>query len=257
MREGTYLLSYRVTSADSHPVGGSIAFSIGRASWRVHTGDTVSGLGPWRIAVRALRDASLLIAAGSALFLLARITVSWRAAGARRRGMRGRRLLSRGHRPAGRGADRAWRDSGAGVMAHCATHDLWLERDCRRGCVAHDRARGEPGPWRAPDGSPCDRGARGRREPAADGSCRCSKSRAACPLRGRRPRARCSVLGRLARCVVRAGDARDRRGGAGPAPLFADRDGGGRGARSPRARRLRSCSWARRPISSTRATATS
>ena len=71
LRQGTYLLSYRVTSADSHPVGGSIAFSIGRASWRVETDDTAFGPGPWRIAVRALRDAALLIAAGCALFVLA------------------------------------------------------------------------------------------------------------------------------------------------------------------------------------------
>jgi copper transport protein len=32
LTEGTYLLSYRVTSLDSHPVGGTIVFSIGRPS---------------------------------------------------------------------------------------------------------------------------------------------------------------------------------------------------------------------------------
>src|SRR5215469_8624997 len=32
LAEGTYLLSYRVTSLDSHPVGGTIVFSIGKPS---------------------------------------------------------------------------------------------------------------------------------------------------------------------------------------------------------------------------------
>ena len=31
---GTYLISYRVMSADSHPVGGSLTFSVGAASHR-------------------------------------------------------------------------------------------------------------------------------------------------------------------------------------------------------------------------------
>ena len=71
MREGTYLFSYRVTSADSHPIGGSIAFSIGRMSSPVRAeGGGVAAQGGWRIAVRAGRDAALLIAAGCALFLL-------------------------------------------------------------------------------------------------------------------------------------------------------------------------------------------
>jgi copper transport protein len=73
MRHGTYLLSYRVTSADSHPVAGSTAFSIGAAMWpgRAKPADAATpALGAWRIVLRALRDIALLIAAGCALFLL-------------------------------------------------------------------------------------------------------------------------------------------------------------------------------------------
>jgi copper transport protein len=66
---GHYTLSFRVTSLDSHPVGGSIAFGVG---------DAVSAAGgvaapEWslsRIVVRAARDLALLVAAGGALFVL-------------------------------------------------------------------------------------------------------------------------------------------------------------------------------------------
>jgi copper transport protein len=71
MREGSYLFSYRVTSADSHPIGGAIGFSIGRMSSPVRAESAgIAAQGGWRIAVRAGRDAALLIAAGCALFLL-------------------------------------------------------------------------------------------------------------------------------------------------------------------------------------------
>lgn len=73
MRDGTYVLSYRVASADAHPVGGAIAFSIGKATSDAHTASNstlVPMLDGVRIAVRALRDTTLLIAVGGALFLL-------------------------------------------------------------------------------------------------------------------------------------------------------------------------------------------
>jgi copper transport protein len=66
--KGVYTLSYRVTSADSHPVGGSIVFAIGEpAPLRSEVG---VGAEPsaGRVALRAVRDLALLIAAGGALF---------------------------------------------------------------------------------------------------------------------------------------------------------------------------------------------
>ena len=43
--QGTHLLSWRVTSADGHPVGGSIVFSVGRAT--AAPALSVSGLPRW------------------------------------------------------------------------------------------------------------------------------------------------------------------------------------------------------------------
>jgi copper transport protein len=70
---GAYLFSYRVTSADSHPVGASIAFTVGpapAASGALRA--TADSDGPQRLAVvvRALRDSALLLAAGGAFFVL-------------------------------------------------------------------------------------------------------------------------------------------------------------------------------------------
>jgi copper transport protein len=71
LREGLYALSFRVMSMDSHPVGGSIVFAVGaRAPPRVAASSDASGLSPWRVALRAVRDLALLIAAGGALFVL-------------------------------------------------------------------------------------------------------------------------------------------------------------------------------------------
>ncbi len=77
LRDGAYVFSYRVVSADSHPVAGAIAFSIGRGLAQQAVQQTVareavpeSGPGGWPIALRALRDAMLLLAAGGALFHL-------------------------------------------------------------------------------------------------------------------------------------------------------------------------------------------
>ena len=69
---GLYLVSFRVTSLDSHPVGGAVAFSIGAAE-RMPVPrelDAVGAGAPLRSAVRIIHDLALLIAAGGALFAL-------------------------------------------------------------------------------------------------------------------------------------------------------------------------------------------
>src|SRR3954468_11439304 len=48
---GTYLVSYRVISADSHPVGGSLTYSVGAASTAPTTSDNTQNVDP---VVRAL-----------------------------------------------------------------------------------------------------------------------------------------------------------------------------------------------------------
>ncbi len=73
LRTGQYLLSFRVTSLDSHPVGGSVAFSIGTETSA--PGPRVAALGEsapeWpRVVTRALHYLALFTAAGGALFLL-------------------------------------------------------------------------------------------------------------------------------------------------------------------------------------------
>lgn len=70
---GAYVLSYRVTSEDSHPVGGSYLFAIGDepAAWRAPAAAADSPV--WAAANginRALHLAGLLTLAGGVLFLL-------------------------------------------------------------------------------------------------------------------------------------------------------------------------------------------
>jgi copper transport protein len=72
--EGTYVVSYRVTSADGHPVIGSFLFAIGApstlASSALVEADRDNGF--WvvaGVAARALHYGTLLLAAGLALFL--------------------------------------------------------------------------------------------------------------------------------------------------------------------------------------------
>ena len=72
LAHGTYVVSYRVISVDSHPISGAVVFSIGDAS----AADRLSrahSLGRWMAptiaAVRALFVAALLIAAGTMLAL--------------------------------------------------------------------------------------------------------------------------------------------------------------------------------------------
>jgi copper transport protein len=68
---GRYLVSYRVTSVDAHPVAGSIAFGIGVAADEAAAPPTMAdGIG-WLIAapfLRLIADLGLLAAAGLALF---------------------------------------------------------------------------------------------------------------------------------------------------------------------------------------------
>jgi copper transport protein len=72
LRLGLYVVSFRVISKDSHPVGGSIVFAVGEGSppprhAGVGEGD---GLSAWTVALRGVRDLALLLAAGAALFVL-------------------------------------------------------------------------------------------------------------------------------------------------------------------------------------------
>ena len=72
---GTYVATYRVISADSHPVGGSFVFAVGTAPpdrALAAAQDTASD-SLWTaiaVAVRAIFYAALLIAAGGALFAI-------------------------------------------------------------------------------------------------------------------------------------------------------------------------------------------
>src|SRR5262245_25562154 len=71
LRQGLYLVSFRVISMDSHPVGGSIVFAIGeRPPPRAAGGTNGAELPAWSAVLRAVRDLALLIAAGAALFVL-------------------------------------------------------------------------------------------------------------------------------------------------------------------------------------------
>jgi copper transport protein len=87
---GTYIVTYRVISADTHPVGGSFAFAIGEP---VASGADAAASGgaasAWVLPTylnRVLLYASMLLAAGSALLLL---VMNWPASvepGLRRQG---------------------------------------------------------------------------------------------------------------------------------------------------------------------------
>jgi copper transport protein len=72
LQSGTYLVSWRVVSADSHPIGGSFAFSIGDAAASAIADDQARRENVWKRAVlinRAIGDTALLLAAGGALAL--------------------------------------------------------------------------------------------------------------------------------------------------------------------------------------------
>jgi copper transport protein len=73
LAQGTYIASYRVISADSHPVGGSIVFSVGRVSERVTAPLEAADDRGWiaaMVVVRTLLFAGVLGGAGGVLFLL-------------------------------------------------------------------------------------------------------------------------------------------------------------------------------------------
>lgn len=69
---GGYLVSYRVVSADSHPIGGSFVFYVGTAAAPiVASPNDASREEIWQVVkllLRFLQDAALMIAAGGALF---------------------------------------------------------------------------------------------------------------------------------------------------------------------------------------------
>ncbi|RYU10695.1 copper resistance protein CopC [Nocardioides iriomotensis] len=74
LADGTYVLSYRVVSADSHPIAGSLSFSVGAPSETVVPPS--AGTAPGDVAVRAVLGAvqgvgyaALLLAAGLLVFL--------------------------------------------------------------------------------------------------------------------------------------------------------------------------------------------
>jgi copper transport protein len=72
MEDGRYTLSFRVVSADSHPVSGAIAFAVRAAAPAPQAAmEERDQPGAMRTAVRALRLLALLIGAGGALYLLA------------------------------------------------------------------------------------------------------------------------------------------------------------------------------------------
>ena len=71
LADGSYVLSYRVTSADGHPVAGSFVFSVGAAVPGAVAMPTDRYDPLWRrlgVAARSLWYGSLLLAAGLALF---------------------------------------------------------------------------------------------------------------------------------------------------------------------------------------------
>ncbi len=70
--DGSYVLSYRVTSADGHPVAGSFVFSVGAAPGTAIAAPVDPYDVAWQwlgVAARSLWYGSLLLAAGLALFL--------------------------------------------------------------------------------------------------------------------------------------------------------------------------------------------
>ncbi|NMO56592.1 copper resistance protein CopC/CopD [Actinoplanes sp. TBRC 11911] len=68
---GTYLVSYRVISADTHPVGGALTFSVGAPSTRPALSDTGTHRSVTLVTpvTRFLAYAGLTLTAGPALFL--------------------------------------------------------------------------------------------------------------------------------------------------------------------------------------------
>jgi copper transport protein len=71
LKEGSYIISYRVTSGDGHPVAGSIVFGVGTAAEIAEPDATaLNGAAIAAVAVRALHYAALLATAGGGLFIV-------------------------------------------------------------------------------------------------------------------------------------------------------------------------------------------
>jgi copper transport protein len=73
LKVGTYWMSYRITSSDSHPVAGAMTFSIGPRAYvsAPQTLATSSAVDVWpRATARAVQDLAVLVCAGGALFAL-------------------------------------------------------------------------------------------------------------------------------------------------------------------------------------------
>lgn len=76
MSSGSYIVSYRVISADSHPVGGSFVFAVGEATTDAKATARAAGpsdLPPWTLiaaSLRALFYAAFLVGTGGSLFLV-------------------------------------------------------------------------------------------------------------------------------------------------------------------------------------------
>ena len=122
---GTYLVSYRVISADSHPVGGALTFSVGAPSERPPAA-TADGVHP-SVAVatpvtRFLAYAGLTFAAGPALFL----ALLW----PRRRSRRGATRLAY---------------AGLGLIAAATLGALWVQAPAGSGAPLWDVSPAELG----------------------------------------------------------------------------------------------------------------
>ncbi len=72
LADGSYIVSWRITSIDSHPVAGSLMFAVGPAPSAWSAAPT-EGDGSWTIAfalIRAALSISLTLTAGGALFIV-------------------------------------------------------------------------------------------------------------------------------------------------------------------------------------------
>jgi copper transport protein len=73
LAQGTYILSWRVVSADSHPIAGALQFAVGAAppEWRATPTARGTDWGAVAIANHALHLAAMLVAVGGALYVFA------------------------------------------------------------------------------------------------------------------------------------------------------------------------------------------
>ncbi len=245
--DGAYVLSYRVISADGHPVVGSFVFAIGSLGGEADAGLAAAGIADdrWRIAgvvARALWYAALLLAAGLALFLALlrtpaalaaslRFALGWLALSGILAGIG---MLGGHRRSAARRHARRPRHGRA--LAHRARIAGGGER---RGCGARRRgpgrrgARGRPPRTRAPAGGCLPR----RPELWRIGPCRDRGTTLAHPPGAGTSRPVRGLVGRGLRAAAARSAAPAGRPGAGPAAGVLEPGGPGRGL--PRARRDR------------------